>query len=287
MQRILVATDYSRAAANALAYAAALAQHTRAKLMLFNAYQLPAPLAVSMLPEDHKNSYLEDNRARLGSLARQISQRYNIEVSWTAKQSYFTEELDQQVARAEADLVVLGIRQHAIEGMLIGSKTTSLIRHAKYPILLVPEGYTFSRLHRILFACDYHLLASDNKLELLQQIAMAFQAQVQVLHVEKEAGDLVTAAYQGDPYRTIRTDKILASVNLDTIFTNIKHSYKYVEDSDVLQGIDRGIEEFGADMLVMVPHKTGFWEALLDKSNTCKMAYRTHIPLLALPNKPL
>lgn len=285
MQRILVATDYSRAANNALAYAAALAQHTQAKLVLFNAYQLPPPLAVAMLPEDYKKKYLEENNAKLASLARQTARQYNIEVNYTSKESFLVEELDQQAAFVKADMVVLGIRKHAVEGMFIGSKTTRLIRHAKYPILIIPEGYTFNRLQRILFACDYHLLASDNKLGMLQKIAMAFQAQVQVLHVEKEAGELLTAAYQNDPYQTIKADKILASVNLDAIFANIKHSYKYVEDSDVLQGIDRGIEEFGADLLVMVPHKTGFWEALLDKSNTCKMAYRTHIPLLALPNK--
>ncbi len=284
MQTILVATDYSRAANNALAYAATLAHDMQAKLVLYNAFQLPPPIAVSLLPEERKNRFIAENKARLASLALHTARRYNLTVNWSTTVSDLDETLEEQVERASADLVILGVPRKVEGSLFFGSTITSLIRHAKFPLLAVPEDYVFTGLNRMLFACDYHLLASDNQLTLLQHIACTFNARLQVLHVEKEKEELAVGAYHGHEEYGAQMDSAPASIHLESLFTNIEHSYKYIGDNNVVHGIDRGISEYKADLLVMVPHKASFWESLMERSNTCKMALQTHVPLLALPN---
>jgi nucleotide-binding universal stress UspA family protein len=64
----------------------------------------------------------------------------------------------------------------------------------------------------------------------------------------------------------------------------ISHDYIFIEEENALKGIEAGIDEFQADLLVMVPQKHGFWDTVMNRSTTRKIALHTHIPLLALPN---
>jgi hypothetical protein len=70
--------------------------------------------------------------------------------------------------------------------------------------------------------------------------------------------------------------------DLEGNFKGVKHSYNFLKDDEVLKGIEKGIEDHKSDLLVMAPHKEGFWDKFLNRSNTRKMALRTHIPLLSL-----
>ena len=70
----------------------------------------------------------------------------------------------------------------------------------------------------------------------------------------------------------------------DQAFKDITYDFKQVEEAGVINGIEKEINEFGADLLVMVPHKLNVWESLLNQSTTRSMCLRTTIPLLVLPN---
>jgi hypothetical protein len=59
--------------------------------------------------------------------------------------------------------------------------------------------------------------------------------------------------------------------------------YKLLEVEDVISGIEKGIEQYNAHLLVMVPHRLNLWEGIMNQSVTRSMALRTQIPLLALP----
>jgi nucleotide-binding universal stress UspA family protein len=284
MKTIIVATDYSRAACNALAYAAALARQWGAKIVLFNSFQLPAPAANALFLAERKGRFLAENRERLKAIAEQTACLYSIQVGWSTNFSYITEELDVQVELLDADLVVMGMRGNSEERKIFGNSTTTIIRHAKYPVLVVPEDARFTGIEKILFACDYKSLAKNNRLTLMHELAINFNARIQVLHVEKANDELVPvgAAYMDN--EGSRYNSMVGAVNLDPLLTAVKHEFKYLGDDNVVRGIDRGLDEYKADLLVMVPHRSSFWDSLLERSSTCKMAVNTHVPLLALPN---
>src|SRR5664279_6484510 len=94
------------------------------------------------------------------------------------------EELDYQVKRLQADSVVMGMKETHSEYVPLGT-TTSVIHHAKYPILTVPEEASFNGISKILFAYDNNCINEANKLQALLEFAAHFHAEVQVCHVEK------------------------------------------------------------------------------------------------------
>lgn len=274
MKTIIATTDFSRAAHNALVFAAALARDMQAKLILFNAYNpaiptAPAPLALPAIEE-----LLAENAARLQAVGERIAKQHDVEVECQTTTGILKEELDKLVNRRRADLVIMGMRGASLSRSLFGSITTAVLYHAHYPVLVVPEYASYQGLCRILFAHQYKYLLQAHQLDLLADIARTYNAQIQLLHVE-------SLEEEPELWGGTATEK---GATMEQLLRGIRHSYKFIRDDDVVKGIERGIAESEADLLVMVPHKADFWDTVLNRSNTRKMALHTSIPLLALPS---
>jgi len=275
MKTIIVATNYSSDSGNAIKYASALARYTNSKIVLFNSFELSVHALNTLLPASSVDGLTAANTKHLKDIASNISDTYGITVEYLTRTSDLREELDCQVERLQADLVVMGMSE-AHSGYWLDNTTTSVIHHAKYPILAVPEEASFEGISKILLAFDPACIYATNKLSLLMEVAACFKAQIEVCHVEKIIKPVTNEIYNGN-----------TSFNVETLLNGVDHSYKEITEDDILKGIEREIEDLEADLLVMVPHKYGFWEGIWHKSKTLKMVRRTRIPLLTLPNPEL
>lgn len=271
MKTLIVATDYSNAADNALDYAAALARCIDARIVLFNAFSLPIPASTPPFPVPDIHEFIADNKARLEQIASGITHSYGVEVICVSITSSVREELDELANRFQAGLVVMGMKKPSISRTLFGSTTTSFIRYGKTPLLIVPEGARFQGIAKIMLASNRKDLTAPNSLSILHEFALLFKARVQVLHVENELEPAIV-------------DESPESPRLEKILRGVKHTYRRLREEDVVEGIEKGAEEFLADLIVMVPTKTDFWDNLFHTSNTRSMASRTRIPLLSIPN---
>lgn len=272
MKTIVVATDYSKAADNALDYAAAFARCTASKIVLFNAFHLPIPASTPPFPVPDIHELMAINKARLEQLAAGITHTYGIIVESVSITGSFREELDEVVQRFDAALVIMGMRTGSLSRSLFGSATTAIIRHGRFPVLVVPDNARFQGIAKILFACDFNSLKGNNQLDMLQALAQTFKARVQVFHVEQEEEELVPAGKAPD------------TPKLERILRGIKHTYRNLQEVEVVDGIEQGIQDYMPDLLVMVPNKPDFLDRLLNLSNTRKMVLQTHVPLLTIPN---
>jgi len=275
MKTIIVATNYSSDSNNAIKYASALARYTNSKIVLFNSFELSVHALNTLLPASSVDGLAAVNTKRLKDLAAKISDTYGVTVECLTRTSDLREELDYQVESLKADLVVMGMSE-AHSGYWLGNTTTSVIHHAKYPILVVPEEASFDGISKILLAFDPACIDAANKLSLLMEVAACFKAQIEVYHVEKIVKPVTNEIHSAN-----------TSFNVETLLNGADHSYKEITEDDILKGIEREIGDLKADLLVMVPHKYGFWESIWHKSKTLKMVRRTHIPLLTLPNPEL
>ena len=274
MKTILLATDYSHPASNALEYAAHLASHAKAKLVLFNAFHLaiPSPLPPATLLDVEE--LIDANKRRLEGIAADIRRRFKITVESTSSTLTLLEGLNNAVKCLKADAVVMGMKGHSFGRKLFGSATTAVIRQAKYPVLVVPEAAAYHPISSILFACNYNNILNQNRLELLSQLAECFKARVHVVHVASE-NSRATFAESTDALKIPAMEAVLAGT---------EHSYHSLHNSDVIEGLKAGILRFRANMLVMVPRSNSSWDLLLSQSKTQKMALESSIPLLVLPN---
>ncbi|MEQ6121448.1 universal stress protein [Reichenbachiella sp. MALMAid0571] len=273
MKTIIIATDYSAVASNALQYAANLACVVNADLVLFNTYHLSGHASNALITPMEIDRMVSKNEKHMQELANETAQKYHLNVTWVSKMNDTVEELEKYVNTHSADLVVMGMESNLIEYTLFGNTTTKAIQRLKFPVLVVPNDVPFKPIERILYAYDQNFLDQHNHLDLMKEIARKFEAKLQVFHVETKTKDAVHTPHQDQAVGTI-----------DHILEDVDHTYSIVENPRIAEGIIHEVEVYQADILAMVPHKQGFLESLLKGSTTRKMALTIRIPLLVLPN---
>src|SRR5690554_4474206 len=82
MKTIIVASDFSFEAENALEYAAALAKDLNVQIIIFNSYNVPIHVANSLLPAQALKEVSRQNDILLEKRAKELAQKYQIEVGF-------------------------------------------------------------------------------------------------------------------------------------------------------------------------------------------------------------
>jgi len=273
MKVILVATDYSKEAENAVEYAAAAARMVGARVVLFHLYKLSVHAMNSRLGPGSFDELYKASRKKLEDRAAEIAARYGIhaEADWH-KDDFYT-ELKQSIAYFNADILVLGMAEKSLEQDMLGNTTTSVINRLRFPVLAIPSGVKFEGIRTILFAADILRGVQLSVLQKVKEVAAGFGAeQVEIFHVSDKVKEIEKAGI-----RTSTENAFGEGVD------GVRYFYKNVESNAVIREIQKELAEIKADMLIMVPNRYGFWGSLIHRSKTRIMASGSEVPLLSLP----
>lgn len=272
MKTILVPTDFSKIAQNAIDYAAEIAKHTKSKLILFHVYQIPiAPTEVPIIyPVDQME---KDIMEGLHKIEKQIHAKHgkNILVECQSTSGFPVEEIRLYSKKNKADLIVIGMQGAGyLTEKLIGSVTTSLIRNSKCPVLVIDKHVKFKSIKKIALACDYNEVRNKSIFSTMKEIANLFDSHVYVLNVVRE---LETAP---------AVSEAIAGIKLNHSLEDIKHSFHATKNEDVVQGINEFVDDKKIDMIVMIPRMHSILKNLFEEPHTKRMAFHTKTALLAL-----
>lgn len=273
MNVIIVATDYSREADNAVEYAAAAAQVVGARVLLFHLFKMSVHAMNSRLGPGSFDEQYTSSRRKLEEKASDISLRYGIVATADWHKDDFYLELKQSIQHFNADLVVLGMAEKSVEQDMLGNTTTSVISRLKFPVLAVPYGAKFTGIKTILFAADVLRGIHADVLDKVKEVASDFGAKdVEIFHVSNKVKEIEEKGIKAS------TESMFGEgVN------DIKYLYKNVESNAVIEEIQKEVKAIEADMLIMVPNRYGFWGSLVHRSKTRIMASGSEIPLMSLP----
>jgi nucleotide-binding universal stress UspA family protein len=269
MNKILVPTDFSDNAYNALEYAINLSKKTGAEILVFNAFHMPASNTNVMI--DISDVLKEGVEENLKTLTTKVAQQYP-EIELETKCAYgLPDMMIPTVAKEEkVDLVVMGTKgESGLKTALFGSVTIHSIQHSTIPLLVVPENAKFSDFKEIVLAADYITEEKQMKLDVLRELTTTFGANIDVVSVLK---DLSTAPLLDG------ADEESANQT----FAGLKASYTYVENSSIEEGINDFAASNNADMLVMIAHNYNWLKKIFHRSVTKKMVLHSKTPLLII-----
>jgi len=273
MKTIIVATDFSKEAENAIAYAASLIQQIGGKMILFNAYRPSIHVSNARLSPKALDESASHTKEQLAEQAVQISQTYSIAVSsYTSILGDIADEIDHLFSAHNADLLVMGMAAKSLEQDLLGNTTTALIHQFKFPVLAVPHGASFRGIDRILFACDNLQRVQRIILDEIKALAQGLKASVEIFHVN----DRIHKIQEGE-----FDDETIAKFGegLD----GVMYYYKDIASNAVIKAIADELIHINADLLIMLPARYGFWASLIHRSKTRIMASGLSVPLLSIP----
>jgi nucleotide-binding universal stress UspA family protein len=272
IQKILIPVDYSQAATNAATYGCSLAQNLGAKLILYHAYQIPVPTADMPIMVVSPKELEQNNMTRLQVFKDNLQHQENKDVQIECKVTpgFATDEITDFAVEEGVDLIVMGVSgSDRISHFIMGSVTTSVIKHSSKPVLIVPEEAKFKSLSKIALACDSLGGMGDKSLSFLKTMVGKFNSALLVTHITSPTEKVIVGA-SSDYTR------------LDAQLSDLPHTLHFPINSNNTDGLLEFEKTNQVDLLVMLPKKHTLLERIFNVSNTRKMAFHSHIPILAL-----
>ncbi|RAV29306.1 universal stress protein [Sinomicrobium soli] len=279
MFHILIPTDFSENAMNAVHYATALYAGEQAVFYLLNSYSpntissgdaMSSSGATQTLYNAVKSSS-EEGLERLYEevVSSNTSDRHSFRT--ISKFDYFSNAVADVCKEENIDMVIMGTTgASGLKEALIGSNTANLIGKIHIPLLAIPDGAVFSPVREIAFATDYDTTYRQENLDILFGIARRFSSAVRVYHVSERE-----ALNEGQ-----EKNKQVLQKNFPPQTEFYLLPEKSLSDATRVFVHSRNI-----NLLCMVAKKHNFLHHLFGLSHTRDMCYHIDIPLLILQNE--
>ncbi|MGD1847357.1 MAG: universal stress protein [Salibacteraceae bacterium] len=271
MKTILLPTDFSETAQKAADYAIHLFGLDDVKYILLNAYQVPhagASMLVSItdILRQESERDLADETSRL-----EFKYGNNLALSSTSVMGDVLHTVEKLVETDKVTYVVVGTNgASGLKEVLVGSNAAAIIRKSKVPVLVVPLQVELTTWKKVVLATDYSAIQDARVLDPLLNMCMAFNSKVNLLNVRKEPLE-------------VTLKKSLIGMALDHAFDSVEHEFCFVENNDVVEGLEHYLHEVQPDLVAMIPRHTGFLDRIFHRSVTNRIAMHTTLPLLTLP----
>jgi len=269
MKTIIVPTDFSETAENALNYAIELARMMEATIILLHACDMPGSI------DNKKEALTEVNRKNIEMLHK-LEQRIKttdppIKFELCVQSKSIVKRIIELTHEKGAELIVFGISENGIfEKSIVGSNTSKAINNFMTPVLMVPTKAKFKTPAKIVFASDYLELKNDRPLNALLNFITFFNSNLFIVNVK--GADEKTSS-----------KSVAAFINVRKILRKVNYSIHHAVNENVVDGINEFAKNVDAEIIAMIPRKHNFLYRLFNFSKTNKMAFYSHVPLLVLP----
>jgi len=183
MKTILVPTDFSENADNAIMYALEMNKKFNAKIILFHSYFIPvyaaeAPMNVPGLAELKNDAMKSLEKVKVKINTSFPGNNFVIETS--VSEGMPEDEIATITEKEKPDMVIMGTKgAHGIREILIGTTTASVMKNIRCPIIAVPAEAKFKGINKIVFATNY----AENDFENIESVidfAKHYQAEVTI-----------------------------------------------------------------------------------------------------------
>lgn len=277
MKTILVPTDFSKSANNALDYAVALAKKEKAKIILLHIYN------IVYISPDTPVQYFAEELANIGGAAAKkliklstiVEKLSKIKCETLNLQGLPVDVIIDTIKKRKVSLVVMGTKGvSGIDEFLIGSNTAKVIGQSPCPVIAIPHKAHFDRIKKVVFATDYHekdLIA----LKQLAEIAKMFKSRINVIHVTDEE---YTESNE-EEYMERFQKKVNQTIKYKFI------TFKLLSNDKIEKALEKYVKKESPDLIAVSTKNRNILGRLFAKSITKKLAYHTKVPLMVFHYK--
>jgi nucleotide-binding universal stress UspA family protein len=260
MKNILVPVGSSKNATSHLQYAVDFAKAFEAKLFIVQVYNVYTK-AGTMIKIDH---ILErESQEFLNGLVSEIDTK-GVDVVTRTLKGNLIDTLELAFKTAEIDLILVEPRTNSIKDeVFLGKTSGKIIKQTQIPALIVPEGFVFKPITRILLAIKSAILKKEQSLKPLMSIKDQFKAEINLLLVK-------TTYYNDGDFDVNDTLKAIATNIIET------------ENATTFQGVLEHFKSNDPDMLCVVRRKRGFFTKKWEKNTILKKDFHSPRPVLVL-----
>jgi len=281
MKNILIPTDFSENASDALGYALSLIGGTKANIHIVHVVPVhTVPGDVPVNTSSLVTTELEEAHKAMDAI-KQFSEMFygegegaQITVKTKVAVGGVAFQIKKIANEVGADLIVMGSQgvNHSFMEKVLGSISTTAISDAPCPVILVPREYKFKPIDNLIFATN---LNHSDPYELWRatELIKPHVGRVRCVYVTKDESSVDKVELE-----SFAKYMVQHSPSIQTVFN--------VEESDNIEKtLSEYAENYDAEMVIMHRGKKSFWKSLFGARHTKKMASWLKIPLMVMENK--
>jgi len=279
MKQLLLPTDFSDYALNAVFTALKLNSHQACTFILLHVYEPNTGLlsrnqdaAKTGLVYDalHKNaiSRLEETLHTITKVTDDEKHTFLIK----AIAGNLSDTISDLILEYDLDMIFMGTKgATGLKQLFLGSNTVRVLKKVRNcPILAVPRKFNFQALKKIVLPTQYDHFFSKGQLRTLLKLAEHWESEVSIFYVAQEFA--------------LSENQIANKKILEERLASVTHTFhKTPIHTTVAEAITQFAEEQLADMICLIHYEHTFMKKMTQEPVVKKVGFHTSVPLLVLP----
>ncbi len=276
-KKILLPTDFSKNAWNAICYAIELYKNEECDFYLLNVFQASGYTVESMMaPTIGDKIYEEASEISKIGLAKTV-ERLSFRDDYP-RHKFFTisqyntllEAVKDVVEKKDIEMIIMGTKGTTnAKDIIYGSNTVLIMeKERNCPVMAIPDGIIYKEPKEIVFPTSYRTHFKRRELQYLIELAQISNAAIRVLHIAQED--------------ELDDEQINNKKLLEEYFDGLKYSFHTLHNVDVKGGLNSFAESRGSDMITFINKKHSFFGSILSKPMVKSLGHHANIPVLAL-----
>lgn len=276
-KRILIPTDFSPNAYNAIKYAMELFKTEDCEFFILHTYYLPGYAKDNLLvpePTDADREKVQaDSNMKMEKLKGQMEPFETNSIHkfmFLAEFGPFYEVIDRIVEQEDINIIIMGTRgQTDNKTVILGSNAVNLMEKIRQcPVMAIPSNIMFKTPNEIVFPTNFSEHYNHKDLNTLVEVARLTNAPIRVLHIQKDK------SLSGSQ---LKNKELLEKTLEPAIFT---HHTLY--NIDVNDGVRCFIQSRESEMIAFVNKKHNFFGSIFSNPMVRELGKYTHVPILAM-----
>ncbi|QDH79500.1 universal stress protein [Echinicola soli] len=268
--KLLVGTDLSENAQNAVNFALHLAKAHNSSITLLFAY---SPVYDFAAQTAEYITTIEQQATKVLKSLKKTCKKEGIETSFLIEQKTPSSAICAESEKGAYDLIILGSQGKSdFPKKIFGSTTSEVIRLSSIPVLTVPASATFEAVDNISLAME---LNREDIVFLGQLIALTrhYKLPYQIIHIKKD----------NDPLPEMPFSEL--SMYLKDRFPELSITFDTLNADQVNEGLQQYTQDHPRTLLTMFSKHRGFFDYLFRTSHCAEMALHSTVPLLVLKSQ--
>ena len=278
MKTILIPTDFSDNAWNTISFAMQFLKGERCTFYFLHTYtpafyrmdyMLGGP-EFSAIPDKGVDASIEGLEKTLEAVKAKFGNAKHIYETVSAF-NILTDEINSLTNKKDIDLIIMGTQgASGVKEIFLGTNTVHVIGKASIPVLVIPSGYRYKPIERILFSADYESNYDSKDLYSAIEIAKMNHAEITVLHM-KEVHRLTKAQEENKAF-------------LGRCLAQVPHSFIEENGAYDPRHIITYLEQHNYGLLVMMKRKHSLFERVVTRQHVDQVGFHVQLPFLVIPD---
>lgn len=276
-KKILIPTDFSKNAWNAIVYAADLYKDKECVFYILNAYSAATYSTSEMMSaEPGTHTYVSAKTISENGLAnivemldfREDNYKHTYEVVSEFNNLYSA--IENQIEKRDIELVVMGTKGASdSDNRFFGSNTIVIMEKLRNcPVLGVPLGARATLVKEIVLPTSYKTHFKRKELINLVEVAQLHAATICVLHVSNK--------------EDLTEEQLEKQALLEECIADTSYSINQVSGKDVAKGVQIFVESRGSDMVAFINKKHAFFGSVFSTPLVKELGMFSKVPLLVM-----